>query len=566
MEHSIFLDLSLLLGITVSTAFVMRLLRQPLLIAYLVAGIIAGPILLNIIDADVEVFSQLSELGVILLLFMVGVSLNVSHMKDVGLPALVTGIGQVLFTGAVGFFLIQWLGYSAVTALYLAIAITFSSTIIVVKILSDKGDLQTTYGQSVLGLLVVQDILAILVMLFLTTYGQGASLMDTMGELAIKGIISIACIYFFARYALPKLLAIVAKNGEFLFLFSMTWVFLVSAIMYLAGLSLEIGAIIAGVSLGASPYQAQISSRIRPLRDFFIIIFFLLLGSEMSLSGALAGWFPGLILALFILIGNPIILYILYRTQKYTRRNSFLAAITAAQVSEFGFVVLFVGQQQGLFTGNELPIFTIVALVTIFISSYLITYNEQLYRFLLPVFQLFGADRHVQKEQLQKTYDVIVFGYHRIGWAVVEKLAATAKSVLVVDFDPKQIQRLRAKGYDAVFGDAADVEFLSTLPFAHAKLVVSTIPQFDDQLTLVKEIKGSYPSTKVILNLYTLSHVRELYDAGADFVLLPHMVGGAWLADLVSDGRRLTLATFARLREEQQQELTRRLQSGISQA
>jgi Kef-type K+ transport system membrane component KefB/Trk K+ transport system NAD-binding subunit len=555
MEHTIFLDLSLLLGLTVTIAFIMRLLRQPLLIAYLVAGIVAGPILLNIIDTDVEVFHQLSELGVILLLFMVGVSLNFSHMKDVGLPAIVTGIGQVVFTGAVGFFIIQWLGYSSVTALYLAIAITFSSTIIVVKILGDKGDLQTTYGQSVLGLLVVQDVLAIMVMLFLTTYGQGDSVLSTVGILARNGIVSIACIYFFARYALPKLLAQVAKNGEFLFLFSMTWVFLVSSLMYVAGFSLEIGAIIAGVSLGASPYQAQISSRIRPLRDFFIIIFFLLLGAEMSLSGAIAGWFPGLVLALFILIGNPLILYILYRTQKYTRRNSFLGAITAAQVSEFGFVVLFVGQQQGLFVSNELPIFTIVALVTIFISSYLITYNEQLYRFFLPVFQLFGPDRHVQKEHATKQYDVILFGYHRIGWKVAEALQDLNKSFLVVDFNPTIIKRLKSRGIDAVFGDAADVEFLSSLPLDTAKLVISTIPEYDDQLTLLKEIKQKNPTAKIILNLYHSKHLSELYAAGADFVLMPHLVGGAWLSDIITTHPRMTKTLFSKLRHEQRTEM-----------
>jgi Kef-type K+ transport system membrane component KefB/Trk K+ transport system NAD-binding subunit len=555
MEHTIFLDLSLLLGITVSIAFLMRILRQPLLIAYLIAGIVAGPILLNIIDADIEVFSQLSELGVILLLFMVGVSLNVSHMKDVGIPALVTGIGQVVFTGGVGFFLIQWLGYSSVTALFLAIAITFSSTIIVVKILGDKGDLQTTYGQSVLGLLIVQDVLAILVMLFLTTYGEGASALDTIGTLAVKGFLSIALIYFFARYALPKLLSSVAQNGEFLFLFSMTWVFAISAIMYLAGFSLEIGAIIAGVSLGASPYQSQISSRIRPLRDFFIIIFFLLLGSEMSLSGAIAGWFPGLVLALFILIGNPLILYILYRSQKYTRRNSFLGAITAAQVSEFGFVVLFVGQQQGLFVGNELPIFTIVALVTIFISSYLITYNEQLYRILMPMFQLFGPDRHVQKEHPNKQYDVILFGYHRIGWKVAEALQSMNKKFLVVDFNPEVIKTLRSRGIDAFFGDAADVEFLSGLPLDTVKLVISTIPEHDDQLALLKEVKQQQPKAKVILNLYQSKHLASLYDAGADYVLMPHLVGGSWLANILTEHPRMTKTLFTDLRHEQRTEM-----------
>lgn len=556
MEYSVFIQLSVLMGITVSIAFVMRALRQPLLIAYLISGIVAGPIFLNVLNSDVELFHELAELGVIFLLFLVGLSLNVNHIRRLGPAAVVTGVGQLVFTAGMGYLILQILGYGVTTSIYLAMAITFSSTIIVVKLLSDKKDLQSTYGQSVLGLLVVQDIIAIAIMLVITTTNTGGDLTQLAGELALRGLIMIALIYFFSKYVLPHILNSVAKNGEFLFIFTMAWVFGVSALSYLAGFSVEIGAIIAGVSLGSSPYQPQISSRMRPLRDFFIVIFFLLLGSEMSLTGALEGWFPGLVLALFILFGNPFILYFLYRSQKFSRRNSFLAGVTAAQVSEFGFIVLFTGQQFGIFDGSELPIFTIVALITIFISSYLITYNEQIYRFLIPVFQFFGGeDRHVQKEHKDKKYDVILFGYHRIGWKVAETLQEMGKSFVIIDFNPVALKRARGRGIDAIFGDAADVEFLSALPLDTAKLIISTMPEFDDQLTLLKEIKQQNPKAKTILNLYHSDNLKELYEAGADFVMMPHLLGGAWLSELLTNHKRLTKTMFKDLRKDQKKEM-----------
>lgn len=564
MEYSVFMQLSILMGITVSIAFVMRALRQPLLIAYLVAGIVAGPMFLNVMNSDIPVFHELAELGVMFLLFLLGLSLNVNHLKRLGPAAVVTGLGQLIFTSVVGYGILTLLGYSVMTSIYLAMAITFSSTIIVVKLLSDKKDLQSTYGQSVLGLLIVQDIMAIAIMLVITTVNTGGDIASLAGTLFIKGIVMVAVIYFFARYVLSHILNSIANNGEFLFIFTMAWVFGISALTYVAGFSIEIGAIIAGVSLGSSPYQPQISSRMRPLRDFFIVIFFLLLGSEMSLDGAIAGWFPGLVLSFFILFGNPFILYFLYRSQKFSRRNSFLAGVTAAQVSEFGFIVLFTGQQFGIFDGTELPIFTIVALTTIFISSYLITYNEQLYRLLIPVFTFFGGeDKYMQKEQRDKKYDVILFGYHRIGWKVAEALQDMNKSFLVVDFNPAAIKRLKSRGIDAVFGDAADVEFLSGLPLDNVKLIISTLPEYDDQLTLLKEVKQENPKAKVILNLYHSKHLAELYDAGADFVMMPHLLGGAWLSELLNNHARLTKTLFKDLRHDQRTEMQLRYNNAV---
>ena len=278
MIENIFLQISILLGITVSIAFIVRLLRQPLMIAYIVAGIIAGPVFLNVIHGDSSSFQAFAELGVVLLLFLVGLSLDFKYIRRVGKVAVVAGVGQVLFTGVIGWLLLTALGLGTFEALYLSIAITFSSTIIIIKLLSDKQDLESVYGRFTVGLLLVQDVIAITVMILFKTFFSGNGTWGALSIFLLKGGVLVAVIYFLARVLLPPLLNKVANSGEFLFLFTIAWCFGISSLVYWFGFSLEIGAVMAGISLGSSKYSLEIGSKIRPLRDFFIVLFFIILG------------------------------------------------------------------------------------------------------------------------------------------------------------------------------------------------------------------------------------------------------------------------------------------------
>jgi len=312
---------------------------------------------------------------------------------------------------------------------------------------------------------------------------------------------------------------------------------------------MEIGAIVAGIALSSSPYQLEIASRIRPLRDFFLVLFFIVLGSEMNIGNIVHLWRPGIILTLFILLGNPFILYFLFRALKFTRRNSFLSGVTAAQVSEFGFVILFTGKQMGHISGNEVPLFTFVALATIITSSYIIMYNEQVYRFLLPVFQLFGPDKRRQGEKVALSFDVWVVGYHRIGKRVCEALSEKKISFGVLDFDPIVIEELRHKKIHAIFGDIADVEFLSDLPLGSASLIIMTIPAMDDQMNLMAHVRGRNKNILLVANAYYEWEAETLYTAGADYVMMPHVLGGNWIADVLK--KKVTHKRLATLRAEQ---------------
>ena len=549
---TLFLQISSLLAITVGIAFVTRLLRQPLIIAYLFAGIICGPFILNLFHGDSDLYDTFAQFGVVLLLFIIGLNLNFNHLKSIGKISFITGIGQVLFTASIGVIILLTLGLETVPALYLAVAITFSSTIIIMKLLSDKKDTDTVYGRYTIGLMLVQDVIAVLIIIILgMTTGDHATGFEGAVLFGAKLLAIATGLFLASSYILPKLLGRIAHSSELLFLFTLAWCFGAASLLFVAGFSLEIGAIIAGMALSSSPYQLEIGSRIRPLRDFFLIIFFIVLGSEIGLSSLGDVVVPAGVLSLFILIGNPLILYILFRKLKFTRRNSFLSGITAAQVSEFGFVVLFAGRQAGHIQGNEVVIFSAVALVTIFISSYMITYSEQVYRYLLPLFRIFGPDKYQQSEYPPKHYDAWIVGYHRIGAKVAQSMKEMGTSYAVIDFDPKIVQTLSGSSVPFYFGDIADIEFLESVPIGSAEMVVMTIPTVDDQINLIKHARNRNKDILIIANAYHQKDALLLYEHGANFVMMPHLVGADWITKILR-GRVLDQKSFSELRAEQE--------------
>lgn len=554
MIAELFIQLTIILGIATIAALVLRLLRQPFIIAYLISGIIAGPALFDILSANQTIYDIFAQMGILLLLFVVGLSLNITHVRRIGKVAIVVGIVQCIITSGVGFLLLVALHLPFLTAAFVAIAATFSSTIIITKLLGDKKDTDAVYGRYTIGLMVVQDVIAIVLMLLLTTTKTYDALPITIAVLLLKGSLIILSLLIIHKYLLPRILDYVAATGELLLLFALSWCFSIAAIVHFVGFSFEIGAIAAGLMLGSSLYRTEIGSRIRPIRDFFLVIFFLLLGSKLTIPNISSAILPGLILAVFVLVGNPIILYTLFRAHRFTRRNSFLIGLTAAQVSEFGFVLLFTGIQRGLIAEETIAVFTVTALITLFTSSYLIIHNEGVYRFFLPMFLLLGKDAHQQIEERIPAYSIWVIGYHRIGWKICERLAEKKLSFAVIDFNPETIALLRRRGIPAYFGDVADVEFLSELPVHKSHLVISTIPDVEDQITIIRHIRAHSKSTYIIANLTDMEHLDTLYHVGASYVMMPHLLGGNWIAELL-DHPHITRRTFARLRKHQTQEL-----------
>ena len=536
MEHNLFLQISSILAVTISIAFFIRFLKQPLLISYMMAGVVCGPLFFNLLNGELNLYKTFSNFGVVLLLFIVGLEFNFSYLKKIGRTSIIIGLVQFILNFSLVFILASCLNLSFWGMIFLSLASCFSSTIVVLKLLNEKREEESVYGRYTIGLLLIQDLISIASLFVLSIfYSEGTS---TFGiETVLKIILSLFLIVLSSKFFLPKILDKIASSGEFLFIFTVTWCFCVASLMYWSGFSLEIGAIIAGLSLATSKYRTEIISRIKPLRDFFIVMFFVILGSLADFRDMTGVIIPAITLSLFVIIVKPIILYIIFRLRHFTRRNSFLSALTAIPLSEFGFIILLAAVSSGYLHDRELSIFTVSAIFTIFISSYIINYNIKIYNFLLPVFLLLGKDKYVQKEDTKESFDVLVLGYHRTGWEIGNALKEIGLSFAAVDFNPAHIARLKNHDIPEFFGDVSDIEFLKILPLDKVKIIISTIPSPEDQLVLINYVKSKYKKIIIIGTLYDKKYLTKLYESGADYVMLPHLISGTWMANLISKGK-----------------------------
>ncbi len=528
----VFVELSLILGLTVLVSALMRLLRQPLIIGYIITGILVSPYFLNLISYT-EVFAVFSHIGVALLLFIVGLSLSPKIIKEVGKVSLITGVGQILFTSILGFVISLLLGFSIVASLYIGVALTFSSTIIIMKLLSDKGDLDKLYGKISIGFLLVQDMFVVfLLMVVPSLVGTPGTTGLTWGDVAL-GFSIIALLAVISIRILPKLSRFFAKSHEFLFLFAIGWGLCLATLFYHIGFSMEMGALIAGVALSISPYRYEISSKLRPLRDFFIILFFIYLGSQMTFGDISNFILPAIIFSLFILIGNPLVVIVLMSLMGYKTKTSFQAGLTVAQISEFSLILVSLGVTLGHLTKEILSLVTVIGLITIACSTYFILYSDRIYPYLAKYLSIFETRKVKEKEKRKfKDYPIVLFGCNRIGYDFLRVFEEMGQKFLVVDHDPDIIAKLCEERVDCVYADVDD-EFLSGIDLSKLKLVVSTIPDFDTNMLLITKIRQVNKKAIILVVAYDIDDAESLYEAGATYVIMPHFLGSQYSSMLI---------------------------------
>jgi len=561
--ESIFLELSLVIAIALVLASIMKLIRQPLIIAYIFSGVIVGPMFLNLVKSQ-STLVAFSQIGIAFLLFILGLNLNLEILKEVGLVAFITGIGQVLFTSVIGYFIATSFGLSHLSAIYVSIALTFSSTIIIVKLLSDKNDLDTLYGRISIGFLIVQDIIAIFILMFLSGFVLDVSIPSLLLTTLLKGMCFILILFLISKYALPGLLHNIAKSQELLFLFSITWCFIISVASYYLNFSIEIGALLAGISLAASPFHYEISRKIRPLRDFFIIIFFVALGSQMTFSITNL-IIPAIVLSVFVLIGNPLIVMTLIGLFGYKKRTGFLAGLTVAQISEFSLILVALGLKLGHLSPEIVSMVTIVGIITITGSTYMILNGNALYNLLAKYLTIFER-KNTKMEEISyhnktKKYQVILFGYNRTGYSLVKKLQKMKKKLLIIDFNPEVIKKLAKENIPCKYGDASDIELLNELHLKKIKMIISTIVDPEVNLQLINKTKEMNKKAIIIIKANQIDEALELYDAGANYVILPHFLGGEH-ASLLIEKYKGNLSKFFKIKSNHIEELKKRKEFG----
>lgn len=536
-------DIAILVVLAAALSTLAYILRQPVVLAYLATGALVGAF--HFLDIGQQHGLDLfSDLGIMFLLFLVGLEVNYASLRHVGKAPIIIGLGQLIVTFGLGLLLTLGFQMPTISALYVAIAITFSSTVIVVKLLSEKKDLNSLYGKISIGFLLIQDCVAILILVALSSFGTGGDgdVISKVVSTLLIGIALFIAMFYLGRKIVPTIFDLFARSQELLFLSTLAWLFGVATIVSQLGFSIEIGGLLAGLSLANTSERLQIAQRIRPLRDFFILIFFIILGSMIAVSNYAGLIVPIIIFSLFILIGNPLIVLCIMGVMGFRRRTSFMAGVTVAQISEFSLVLMALGLKIGHIRESDVALVTAVGVITITLSNYLILYAERIFNYLNPYLKIFerskSTEHPIPRKQFKKP--ILLIGAHRTGQSIAWHLPKS--ELLIIDFDPEVVERLKRQDFDYLFGDIADEELREAIDFSVVRIAISTTPSLDDNLTALKIFKAIQKKEKhrfwVVTRAKNEKEVEVLYAAGADYVLLPHFTAGEYLGLAVAKKKR----------------------------
>lgn len=538
-----FAEIAAVLVVSAALGALALWLRQPLLIAFIGAGILLGPSGIDLVRAH-EQLDLFAELGIGLLLFVVGLKLDPHLIRAVGPVAVIAGIGQMVLTAAMGFAIGIALGFTTMGAFYLAAAVTFSSTIVIVKLLSDKREIDALHGRISLGILIMQDIVVVLLMIGLTAFGDEASATSFTRELlevGVKGAGFLALVALATRYLLPGLLHGLARWPELLALFAIAWAIGLASLGVALGFSKEVGAFVAGVAIAWTPYKAVLAARLVNLRDFMLLFFFINLGLQIDFGQLRQALAAAALIALFVLVIKPLLVMALVGAAGYSRRTSVTSGLAMGQISEFSLILAALGLSLGHIDDELTGIITLVGLVTMGVSTYMILYDSVIYERLAPALKRFRRKKPrpgnlpAGDAAEGKTVDIIVFGLGRYGRNLAQELKARNHSVLGVDFDPQRVRFWAREGLMTLYGDLEDEELYQALPLAEAQWVVSTIPGRDRCLVLLHALKRHRFAGRIAVTAETIQHRDSLEKAGAHLVLLPYRDASSRAADALGE-------------------------------
>lgn len=524
MEQSIFFQLSLVLALAAAISLLIRLFKQPPIIGYIISGFLVGPALLNVIHAEAA-FESFSQIGIALLLFMVGLGLNVAVIRSTGKPVFLTFAFITLILGGAGYGLSMLFGFTRTEGLLMATALLFSSTIIVVKALSDKRGQSRLYGQLAIGILLLEDIVATIALVFVSA-GSGES--GTQSELLLllgKALGLALGLTLVGAVLMPRLARFFATSQELLFLFSLAWTFGVASAFSAAGFSLEVGALFAGVSLAHLPYAQEMGTRLKPLRDFFIILFFIGLGIHLGLDQLGSAVVPALLFSAIVMVLKPLLTLASLGLLGYTKQTGFKAAVHLSQISEFSIVLVVLAVSTGIASDQLIAIITLTALLTIALSTYMMQYDARLYRFFERYLSVFERSDTKRELRALRHYPLVLLGYHKGGYEFVRTFRQMKKPYVVIDFDPQVVEELEHQNVNHIYGDVTDLELLEEIGVRRSELVVSTIGDPVTNRLLAEHIARANKDALFICHAASYDEAEVLYEMGAAYVILPHFIG-----------------------------------------
>jgi Kef-type K+ transport system membrane component KefB len=551
-QHSLLANIGLVFIVATAFAFLAKLLRQPLILGYLLAGVVIGPKIGLALVSDEEIIELISEIGLILLLFIIGLEIDLKKLLSGGWTLLVTGVGQFLICAGMGIGLALALGYRIdgikFDWLYLAVTLALSSTLIVVKVLYDKFELTTLPGRITLGVLVCQDIWAI-VFLALQPSLQDPRAVALL-ESFVKGAVLVVTALAVSRYALPRLFSFVAKIPELMLIAALAWCFLVSGAADWLDLSREMGALIAGVSMSTFPYNIDVIAKVINIRDFFVTLFFVALGMKIP-APALSIVSAAAVMSLFVLASRLLAIFPLLYLLGNGLRPSLIPAINLAQMSEFSLVIASLGLTYNHVGPELVGTLTFVFAITSVLSTYLIAYNHEIQRWLARGLVKIGfpsgaaAAEDVSAGEHENA--LVFLGCFREASSILHEFESRANAsgdkgvlgqTLVIDFNPLVLDELKRRGIRCLYGDIAHMDTLHHAHIESAALVISTISDAILRGTtnqrLLRQARRLCPNAQVVAAAETLSSAVELYEQEADFVYIARLHSARYMADLIS--------------------------------
>ncbi|RLJ06211.1 MAG: hypothetical protein DRP18_01360 [Candidatus Aenigmatarchaeota archaeon] len=534
------LHIGLILIIATFIAYLAKIFRQPLIVAYVLAGILIGPMGFGLIKNTSEI-TALAELGIAFLLFTVGLELDFQKLRNVGAVSVGGGIIQVVLTFVLGFFVSEWLGFNSTTSVYIGLLVAFSSTMIVTKFLVDRNEINTLHSRIMLGILLLQDIMVIMILPVLTT--QTALSLEILATIFIKGFGLFSIAVVLNRFVFKRILDYAAETYEILFMTAISICFLFIGLAVALGFPVSIGAFIGGLAIASFPYNLEIEGEIHSLRDFFAVIFFVSLGMSINLMVVYNMFFEFLVILFVILLIKPLILSIIYLLLGYGGRNASRIGLGLAQASEFSFILATQGLLLGHLNTQNYSFILSIVVISMVTTPYFMQFRNNFYRFFSNIQPSFLkkkiTSKRVQKieKHPKKSLEnhIIIFGAHRMGGRIIEYLKKKKKNFIVVENNPEIVKRLSNEGVYCKYADADNEDILRVVGLYKANLAVITVPNNEIACFVTRRAKRFNPVIKIFARAHSVQEAENLYNCGADFVVVPEFESSEKIIQRIED-------------------------------
>ncbi len=549
-EVALSIDLAIILLAATVAGFIAKQTGQPTIIAYILAGVIIGPVVLGLVEST-ELTETLSELGLAFLLFLLGIKMRIDEIKHILAPIVKISLPQMAAVGLLGFgiaFGLSYLpffeGFGVVESIIIGLAVMYSSTAVVVKMLTDLGETTTLHGKIDVGILLAQDVVVVILLAVLAA-GRPESAVDVATTLAVVlilvAIITVAALAA-SKYALPAIFRRIADNSQVFFLIAISWAFLFVFVsdeinLFLAPLgfedaylSIEMGAFLAGVAIAQLPYSKQLQDQVNPLTDLFVMIFFASVALSLEASELFFYWQEAVIAAVLLMVGKFVIFFALLSWQQFDSETTFFGSLYMIQVSEFGVVVASAAVVGGFIGREILGFLTLLAIITMAVSVYFFAFGQPLYNRVEPFVSRFESAETFTEQKREYNNHAVVIGYDDLTRNTLTLINDQYEDLVIVDRQATRVEQLTDEGYNAVFGDIANNSIRKDVALKKADFVLYS----SDQIEVGKKIlQETSEDATVILEADDIDDAQELYERGADYVIQSVPLSSDRLADYI---------------------------------